>query len=390
MFSPYDITSRNYKDLTINGYDFANEDLGNSSFNGSSVINTDFSLSNLQRADLRFKKTDECLFMLANMDDCKLNNVDLSTSRLDSAILKGADLRGAKLPAVHRRELLDDVLVDCTTIIHLTYFGSLKEHEKVNIDRQMPHYHQTNIKKILLFCWGAHHLVPDLLSIIFLNMIHTDHSSLYNFDVLHQIIHRERSYWKSIAPFTKDAPDCIEQIKKRVLSLMGNATYLDEQWMEVRAIAQTALPKTIFYCKRLQGLHEAILNNTLDSFKLSLDNEPNRHLNLEILYHLFHNNPNYWKQIAPFTKDAPESINQMETILTAVSKNDLPPDEGWEKIRAIAQTHSQSSLFFSERLPPVIKKLHHAILNDSLNSFKTEIDHELNKSHKYKEQCSIQ
>lgn len=51
MFSPYDITTRNYKDLTINEYDFTNEDLGDSSFNGSRVKSTDFSLSNLQRAE---------------------------------------------------------------------------------------------------------------------------------------------------------------------------------------------------------------------------------------------------------------------------------------------------------------------------------------------------
>jgi hypothetical protein len=390
MFSPYDKTTRDYKDLKIHGYDFAYEELGGSSFKESSVTNTDFSFSNLQHADLRFKKADECLFMLANMKNCKLNNVDLSTSRLDSAILKRADLRGTKLPAVHRREHLDNALVDRTTIIYLAYFSSLKDNEKENIDRQMPHHHQTSIDKILLFCLVTHNLAPELIFIILLNMIDTNHSSLYNFDILHQIIYQEQDYWKSIAPFKKDAPDCIELMKKRMLSLMGNATHFDEQWRQLRAIAQKELPTTLFYSKKLQGLYKAILNNSLVSYKLSLDNKANSHLNVEILYHIIYHNQRYWKQITPFTKGVPESINQMETILVAIGNSDLPPDAGWEKIKAIAQTNTESSFFFSEKLPPVIKKLHRAILNDSLNLFKIEIDHELNKSHKGIEQCSIQ
>lgn len=390
MFSPYDVTTRNYNDLKIDSYDFSNEDLRGSSFNRSKVTNTDFSLSNLNQADLRFKKIDDCQFMLANMDECKLNDVDLSTSRIDSAILKDADLRGTRLPDEHKRECLENVRVDHTTIIHLAYFHSLKRHEKENIDSQMPQYRQTSIEKIVLFCLSAHNLLPELVSIIFLNMIHTDHSSIYNFDILYQFVYQERDYWKSIAPFAKDAPDCIELMKKMMPSLVGDANYFDEQWIRIKRIAQAITPKEICHSKKLHALHDAILNNSLDSISASLNNDKKANSNLEILYHIIYHNQDYWKHITPFTRDTPESINQMEKILAAVGRGDLPPDAGWKKIIFITQKSSQSSLFFSEKLPPAIKKLHHAILNDSLSAFKSEIDHELHESHDDMRQCSIQ
>lgn len=390
MFSPYDVTTRNYSGLKIDWCDFSNEDLSGCSFNGSKVTNADFSLSNLNQADLRFKEIDSCQFMLANMDECKLNDVDLSTSRIDSAILKDADLRGTRLPDEHKRECLENVRVDHTTIIHLTYFHSLKKNEKENIDSQMPHYRRTSIEKMVLFCLSAHNLLPELVSIIFLNMIHTDHSSIYNFDILYQFVYQERDYWKSIAPFAKDAPDCIELMKKMMPSLVGNATYFDDQWIRIKRIAQTINQKEICHSKKLHALHDAILNNSLDSIRVSLDNEKKNHSNLEILYHMIYHNQDYWKHLTLFTKDTPESINQMETVLAAVGKGDVPPDDGWKKIRLITQKSSQSSLFFSEKLPPVIKKFHQAILNDSLSSFKLEIDLELNKSHDDMRQCSIQ
>jgi len=279
MFSLYDVTIQNYQGLSLEGWDFSNQDLSNSHFNESKVSNTDFSLSNMKHSDLRFKKVNGCLFMLANMEGCNLNNVDLSTSRLDSAILEGADLRGTKLPVVHKREHLDNVRVDHTTIIPLTYFGSLKEHEKENIDRQIPHSHQSSIEKILLFCLGETNLLPELVSIIFLNIVHADHSSLYNFDVLHQIIYRNRDYWKSIAPDTKEAPDSIELMKKIMISLKGDSTCIDKQWIRIRMIAQTYSKSSLFFSEKhtpvIMKLHHAILNDSLNSFKLEFDQELN-------------------------------------------------------------------------------------------------------------------
>ncbi|WP_298622016.1 pentapeptide repeat-containing protein [uncultured Legionella sp.] len=249
MFSPYDVTTQNYQDLDWDSYDFSHENLNDCSFYNSTITDCDFCFSILQNADLRFKKVDKCQFMLANMEQCNLNNVDLSTVRLDYATLTGAKLQGAKLPEKYRKETLAKVQVDNTTIIPLSYFYALTDDEKNNIYRQMYPFQPVS----------------------------TEHSSIDYFALLHQIIYRTQDYWKSIAPDSKDAPSSIEQIKKVMGSPLGDIASLNKLWEKIRTITQTYSQTPLLFSEEpalmTKKLHHAILNNSLHSFQAEFENE---------------------------------------------------------------------------------------------------------------------